>query len=355
MRLLLARCARPTIGKRSTYTVLGFAGYAVATIVGVVLALRWQLALGERAIALIVPPAMFVMTVAIATALKGREWIVFYQALFAAVAGVVVAGLVADARVWRLVDVAVLGIGTFLVLGRIGCFHVACCHGKPARFGVIYGDAHVAAGFWGRLAGRPLVPVQLLESAASALLVGAGLLASATPGTAALVYASGYACVRFALELVRGDPARPYAHGLSEAQWSSLGVAAVAALARPTWWTLAALGAIVLVAAILVGRRRARELLLAPHLGELDRVFGAILADPARGRRDTRLGVGVSCHDLPDGRRDWVMSSAHPAWSATTARRLASALFGDVELVEGRTPGVMHVLESGERRQREAQ
>jgi hypothetical protein len=37
----------------------------------------------------------------------------------------------------------------------------------------------------------------------------------------ALIYIVGYAPVRFALELVRGDWARPHRWGLSEAQWAA--------------------------------------------------------------------------------------------------------------------------------------
>ncbi|HEY6176598.1 MAG TPA: prolipoprotein diacylglyceryl transferase family protein, partial [Kofleriaceae bacterium] len=165
--LELARCARPTVRGRSTYTVLGFAGYAVASLFGAVLATAWGLTLGERVVALVAPPVAFIAVVTVATAIKRREWIVFYQAAFGAVAAVVVTGLAIDARVWRLLDVAVLGIGVFLVFGRLGCFHVACCHGRPARRGVVYGAAHVAVGFWPCWQGRPLFPVQLVESAGS--------------------------------------------------------------------------------------------------------------------------------------------------------------------------------------------
>jgi hypothetical protein len=152
----LTRCVSPTISARnwSTYTVLGFVGYFVASAVGAVLALHWNLALGERLVALIAPPSAFVVAITLATAIKGREWIVFYQALFAAVGVVVVAALLTHGRLWRELDVTVIGIGTFLVFGRIGCFQVACCHGRPSRRGVVYGAAHVTAGFWPRQAAR---------------------------------------------------------------------------------------------------------------------------------------------------------------------------------------------------------
>ena len=62
---------------------------------------------------------------------------------------------------------------------------------------MVYGPAHVAAGLPARYAGRPLLPIQLIESAGSLALVIAGLVASAVPGCAALVYGTGYAALRF--------------------------------------------------------------------------------------------------------------------------------------------------------------
>lgn len=335
---------RPKIGRYSAYTVLGFVGYGVASLVGAALATAWQLTLGERLVALVAPPLAFIAAITIATALKGREWIVFYHAAFGALIAVVCAGLAIDACVWRLVDIATLGIGTFLVFGRLGCFSVACCHGRPARRGVVYRDAHVAVGLGRRWAHRPLVPVQVIEAAGTLVLVATGLLVSQTPGRAALVFGGGYAMMRFALELVRGDPVRPFAYGLSEAQWCCLAVGALCAIARPLPWTLAIAGALAAGAIVLIAHRRRRELLLPAHLHELDLLCDAVLADPAHARRDTRLGVGASYHALPDGRRDWVLSSAHPAWSAAAAHAISEALWPGAEVVAGRTPGVVHVI-----------
>ena len=49
------RCARPHLTARriSTYTILGWVGYAVANLVGSALALRWQLTLGVTIIAFV--------------------------------------------------------------------------------------------------------------------------------------------------------------------------------------------------------------------------------------------------------------------------------------------------------------
>jgi hypothetical protein len=188
------------------------------------------------------------------------------------------------------------------------------------------------------------VPVQLIESAGSALLVAAGLLASETPGRAAVVYGTGYALMRFTLELWRGDPVRPFARGLSEAQWFALITIAACAFAWCSWWTLAAAAIVAVGAMLLVAKRKQRELFLPPHLREIDVLCEVIAADPAHARRDTRLGVAITYHRLPDGRADWILSSTHACWSAAAARRIADMLWVGPEIVEGRTPGLVHVV-----------
>jgi hypothetical protein len=330
--------------------VLGFIGYGVATIVATVLTLAWDMSLADRLIALVTPPVMFVLVVAVATAIVGAERIVFYQTAVTSTVAVAILGAISGGKIGRLLDVAVLGIGVFLVFGRLGCFAVACCHGRPARRGVVYGPAHVAAGLWERWSGRPLFPIQLVESAVSLALVITGLVVAETPGRAALVYGEGYAVVRFVLELWRGDPVRPYAYGLSEAQWWSLAVATSGVLAAPSRWTLAPLVALVALAAHLVRRRKSRELLLPPHLRALD----LACADARRAdvRRETALGVGVSCRPIDDGRLDWVLSSSHPAWTPAVARRIAAALWRDPEVLDGRTAGLVHVLVEPDQLQR---
>jgi hypothetical protein len=152
--------------------------------------------------------------------------------------------------------------------------------------------------------------------------------------------------MRFALELARGDPVRPFALGLSEAQWWCLVTALACALAWRTWWTFAAFGLVAAGAAWLVARRRARELVQPPHLHELDGIAHAVLRDPQHARRDSSLGVGISCRYLPDGRIDWILSSSHRAWTPASIAAITDALWPAAERVAGHSPGVMHVLDN---------
>jgi hypothetical protein len=332
------------VRETSTYTVLGFTGYGVASVVAAILFVAWSMPLADRLIAAFAPPITFLIVVRIARALAGVERIVFYQTAGAGLVAAVLAAQVSGADAARVADVVAMGIGSFLVLGRLGCFAVACCHGQPARFGVVYGAAHVRVGFWARWAGRRLWPVQLFESGASLVLVAAGLAVGwREPGLPALIYIVGYGCVRFALELVRGDPARSHWLGLSEAQWLALVTVIACVLWRPGALTIALAAVIVALAAMLTARRRHRELLAPFHLHELDRACDAAMRSGVRA--ETSLGVAVSRHVLPDGRIDWILSSTHPRWSHARARRLADLMWSTHELVEGRLAGTVHLIE----------
>ncbi|TMQ27318.1 MAG: hypothetical protein E6J90_02800, partial [Deltaproteobacteria bacterium] len=233
--VVFTRCAQPHLTARriSTYTVLGLTSYAFANLACALLANRWELSLGERLVAFFTPALAFIAVVAISKVLVGHERIVFYQTTVASVVCVIVLGLLIGACIARLLDLVVVGIGIFLVFGRLGCHAVACCHGTLGR-GVTYGPPHVAIGFWSRWSGRALWPVQLIEATASGALVLVALAGSAEPGRAALIYALGYAAVRFVLELFRGDGARPYTLGLSQAQWMAVATAIACAVWRPS-------------------------------------------------------------------------------------------------------------------------
>ena len=341
--LAVTRCAVPVVRKASTYTLLGFVGYGVASVGAALLFVAWNLALADRLIAAFAPPLALLAVVRLVRAITRVERIVFYQVAATAVLAAGALDRIAGAQPARVVDVVTLGIGTFLVFGRLGCFAVACCHGRPARFGVVYGPAHVHLGFWARWRGRRLWPTQLVESAASLALVLAGLaLGWDQPGRPAAIYIVGYALTRFALELVRGDAARPQRHAISEAQWIAPATVTACAIWQPGWATIGAATVLWLAIAILFARRHHRALFAPPHLHELDQCCSA--AGRTQARAETSLGVSVSRHDLPDGRIDWILAWDRTWWSADNARELADLLWSHYELVPGRLPGVIHVI-----------
>lgn len=353
--LALDRCAGPTVGSRrvGAYFVCGFAGYLAGLVLTALLGARAELAPAARLIVAVVPAASLLLAVQLSKLVFGVERIVFYEKAVLAVGASALAAWLAALPVAEVVDLVTLGVGTFLAFGRIGCFRVACCHGRRARHGVAYRAEHADAGFPLRWVGLRVAPVQLYDAALSALMVGAGvwlLLRGAAAGTAACAYVAGYGLGRTALELVRGDSDRPIAGGVTEAQWSALLTSATAAALRPEPCSLAA--AAVIAATVLV-------LAIARRLGAFDRLWlagawhvdelAALVSQLAAGApaATTREGLCVSGAALPDGRFDVVVSRPGRSLALPTLRALAEQLgrpWTGVEVIAGSVPGVFHIV-----------
>src|ERR1700678_1232507 len=169
--------------------------------------------------------------------LANGEVIIYYHHEIAVIATSAVFLRLTQQPVLPYLDVLVLGLGVFLACGRIGCLMVGCCHGRLCRWGVRYGDAHADAGFPRDLVGVRLFPIQAVESALAVCIASAGLLlllGRHEPGSVLVWYVIAYGCARFCLEFFRGDAARPYLWGFSEAQWTSLLLTLAIAIAERT-------------------------------------------------------------------------------------------------------------------------
>jgi hypothetical protein len=283
----------------STFQLCGLVGLAAAVAVALGMCSARGLSLSVEAGIIVVSIAVFLALAFATKAVTGAEALIYYHHEIAVLCAAAVVAALLGAPVLGHLDATALGLGAFLAFGRIGCLSAGCCHGRPAARGIRYGDAHVAAGFPGYLSGVTVLPVQALEAGAAAGLVLAGLvLVPDTPGAAFGFYVSGYAVIRFGLELLRGDPQRLYWHGLSEAQWTSLLVAlaitALAAAGLVPGLALHALCAVALVLAVPLAVRRPRALLDPRHVREL----AGRLPAPRPGAEPrvitTSLGVQVS-------------------------------------------------------------
>jgi phosphatidylglycerol:prolipoprotein diacylglycerol transferase len=152
--------------------------------------------------------------------------LVFYGGALAAATVVL---LFARRRSWSLGNVADLlapSLAFGHALGRVGCFLAGCCYGKVSSFGVRFPPASVA---YHELAhaglvtpGAPLTPAlaptQLYEALGEALLFTLLVLLRRRrgfPGSLALIYAMGYALLRAAVEVLRGDTSRGFLFELS--------------------------------------------------------------------------------------------------------------------------------------------
>jgi len=133
-------------------------------------------------------------------------------------------------------------LGTLMPLygcfARIGCFLGGCCFGRPSVLGVHYPASIFESTDHGcrRFSPSPnpgsrVFPIQLVESAAQAVLFGTLVLVLwRIPNSASAifwVYLSLYAIVRFILDFYRTTGARPRYGRFSEAQLTCIAVQVV--------------------------------------------------------------------------------------------------------------------------------
>jgi hypothetical protein len=340
-----------------SFRAWGVSGIGCSIVVALALAAGLGLSLLVQAI---VAAASVVAFLALALAEKrrtGRESLTFYHhalAILAVAAGVAEA---AGAPVLGHLDATALGLLAADALGRVGCLRVGCCHGRVARRGVRYGEAHVQAGFPRYLAGVPLLPVQALEAFGAATIAVAGAVWVADPGRPgfALGFAvCAYAVMRIGLEELRGDAARRYAGGLSEPQWTSLGVIVAAGVATPFGGgaTVAAALALLELGAIAVLRRRRRGVFDPRHVREVAALAVGLSQDEERGPGPIPVWVTSDGLRLSSGRvgtvRHLTLSHERAPLAPDEATRLGDLIgtasrAAPLDLVYG-PAGTYHVL-----------
>jgi phosphatidylglycerol---prolipoprotein diacylglyceryl transferase len=179
-----------------------------------------------------------------------RVWeggLVFYGGFFAALATALVYTRRYGMRFWRTADILAPSVALGHFFGRLGCFAAGCCWGKEAhgralawavRFpseSLAYQD-YAARGALPDFAERtpPLHPVQLYEAAGELVLFF--VLSwygrkKRWDGQVLVAYLGGYAALRYAVELFRGDAARKFVTAsLSTSQAIALAAALLAAV-----------------------------------------------------------------------------------------------------------------------------
>ncbi|UQZ89950.1 prolipoprotein diacylglyceryl transferase [Deltaproteobacteria bacterium Smac51] len=110
-------------------------------------------------------------------------------------------------KFWPAADVMAPSLALGQCFGRLGCFAAGCCYGRPtdSTFAVTFPPGSLAP------AGIPLMPVQLIESAALLVLTIVLVLAikawtGRRPGGTASLYLAGTGLIRLIMEVFfRGD------------------------------------------------------------------------------------------------------------------------------------------------------
>jgi prolipoprotein diacylglyceryltransferase len=240
-----------------------WAGFTVCGLIGLVLALGWTMTLAittGRPAWLVPLMAGAMVTALVVTAefevlVTGRPRLVCFHSEAAALAAAAVVVALASQPILSTLDIATPGLAVFLACGRLGCLVAGCCHGLPSTRGIRYGPRHVEEGLAPEFAGVTLLPVAAIEAAGLSVLAVITTVVVLTPtaaGTALAGYLLMHAGLRFWLEFLRGDRERPRFGGLSEAQWTALGVTGGVVWAVTAGWTGLPIWLPLTVAAVLV-------------------------------------------------------------------------------------------------------
>jgi hypothetical protein len=314
----------------------------------------------------------FFVVILVTKIVTGEEAIIYYHHELAVLGATAVFVWAMRQPVLPYLAITLLGIGLFLSFGRIGCFLVGCCHGRPSRWGVRYRGEHAGAGFPSCYVGVRLIPVQLVEALVVFATVVAGtiqLFLGQPAGWILSWYTIVYGWSRFCLEFLRGDANRPYYLGFSQAQWISAvlifllpGITWQGARLFDAWqtWVSAVLPAAMLLIAVC---RRVRgssmhALLDAIHVQEICGALRRVVHDrrpPFRGTDVARTSRGLQLSGdvlrRPGCRYfHYAISSARFPLSERSARVVARLIVvmrhpnrTSYDLIHGRH-GVVHVV-----------
>ena len=172
---------------------------------------------------------------------------------------------------WALADLFAPPVAAGIAVGRLGCLAAGCCFGKETDvpWALAFAAGTPAARQYGTIGGEgrtpPLHPTQFYEALCLTALLTVMLwmrwrrrrrdaAAARSPGAIALVFLAGYAAVRFAIELFRGDVVRGFV-----TTWRTPALSSLLHLppARPTLLSTSQLAS-VLVALLAAGLTLAR-------------------------------------------------------------------------------------------------
>ncbi len=299
--------------------------------------------------------ATFLGLVTATKILTGEERIIYYHHEIAVMLMAALFLRAVHRPLLPYLDITILGIGTFLVCGRIGCLLEGCCHGRPCRWGVRYGEEHAATGFPSYLVGVRLFPIQAVESfwVLCTVAVGTFFVWTGKPaGTALAWYVVVYNVGRFCFEFARGDADRSYWLGFSQPQWISLILTTGIVAAEQTSslpfvrWHVAVLALLLTTMPAVAIRRRlqtisAFQLLHPKHIRQVASAMAAVCAVSDRPlsfqeRRPavismarTSLGIRISGSQIRHGDEcvyHYTLSSERGAMTERVARILAKLI-----------------------------
>jgi len=347
-----------------TYRTLGVAGYYI----GLATALAGGMSVGLSLLILcgvaLVSGLSFFLWAWIRRAITGLEEIVLLEQVWFAYACVAALLWLLGEPLLPYLDAFSVSLCPFLCMGRVGCLLAGCCHGRPSRLGITYGEEWARDGSPPHMVGVRLFPVQGLEALGLTLLWASGFatLLLAGTGYATVWFLVGYAILRFGLEGLRGDP-RPELFGFSEARWMCLLQFAFCV----GWWeqqrgesftsptSVALWGALIAMLVVALVLRRAWDLrarlMATGHRAELSDLFRSVAVDPSFRAEPvsatTTRGVSVAVSRPPTAPSGWLHVSCslpEPVRDLELLCELAGSAFPGLDPQSARytAAGVLH-------------
>ncbi len=322
----------------SAFHVFGAIGLIVA--VALVMSLTYVLALSLSIMVGIVATAVFTFLVLAFTTkiVTGREQIILYQQIIGVIGAIALFLVALQQPVLLYLDVAILGLGAFVMCGRIGCFMVGCCHGRPSTWGVCYAEHYADLGFTPHLVGVRLFPIQIVEALWLSIIVLRDILLilkAHSPGDILAEFVVLYGVGRFCFEFWRGDAERFYFWQFSEAQWLSFMVLGTIAAFEFTGllqfhiWQIGVFGFV--TATILISlvkqlydpaksdRARPYQILHPHHIREVTEAIDLADSSPSRlAIGCTSLGLQISTSRFTDGSTQQAGCLCHYSLSGKT-------------------------------------
>lgn len=364
----------------SAYQGCGYIGFVLAVLLAMILTFYRDLSPWAMVGVVGIAVLTFLGMAMAAKIINGEEQLIYYHHEIAVIIMATILLKIMDQPILPYLDITVLGIGAFLICGRVGCLMVGCCHGRPYKWGVCYLKEHVDAGFTHYYEGVRLFPIQAVESMWVFFVVVIGVvfvLTKKIPGHALALYVINYGIGRFIFEFARGDPGRSYYWGFSEGQWISviLMIAIVwgemsGMLPFHLWHIIATAGIVLTMIAIAIVRQSditGKHQLLNPyHVREIaeaiDRVSSMVSERPINTgghivpevvhMSSTSLGIQISAGKIKDADTSidhYALSSQNGTMSEEAARRVADLIIqmkhlsGANRLILGGN-GVFHLL-----------
>lgn len=363
-----------------SFQVCGYTGLVLAILVAMILVTYLSLSPWVMSGVIGIGVLTFLGLAMITKIITGEEQLIYYHHEIAIMIMAAIFLKMINQPALPYLDVTILGIGTFLVCGRVGCLMGGCCHGRPNKWGVCYRKEHADAGFTHYYVGVRLFPIQAVESlwVLGVVLVGIMFLLGGRPSGETLAwYVITYDIGRFCFEFVRGDPGRPYRWGFSEAQWTSIILMCavvwgeIAGALTFHLWHVGATAGMALTMIVIAFNRKFRgtlkhHLLLPRHIKEVAEAVDLVSNSDAQNRdianenavqvsipmSCTSLGIQISSGKIHDNKTfvdHYTFSSKKGTMSKETAGTLADLIIqlkhfsGSKELVM-KNRGVFHLL-----------